>query len=408
LSTVNVAVALLNLTEVAPVRLLPLICTDVPGAPLVGANDVISGVPGTVNFVELVAVPDGVVTLMNPVVVPLATVAVIWDELTTVKLVASVRLNTTSLAPVRFVPLIVTNVPGAPLVGENELIVGLPAAATMKSVALVAVPPGVVTWMGPVCVPLATVAEIFVLESTVKLSAALFPNLTAVAPVKFVPSITTSAPTGPEVGENDVIVGAPAAVTVKFWALVPVPPGVVTLIFPVVAPEGTVAVICVSVLTVNVVAAVLLNVTAVAPVKLVPVITTEVPTGPLVGLKLVTVGAPPNTVKSEELVSVPFGVVTVVGPVAAPEGTVVVIWSDEFTVNDALTLLKNFTELAPSKFDPEIVTEIPTAPPLGENDEIVGSSVAVKTKSSALVPVPSGFVTEMGPVWALPGTVAVI
>ncbi|HKZ75432.1 MAG TPA: hypothetical protein VJ259_02085, partial [Actinomycetota bacterium] len=233
-------------------------------------------------------------------------------------------------------------------------------------------------------------------------------NLTAVAPVKFVPSITTSAPTGPEVGENDVIVGAPAAVTVKFWALVPVPPGVVTLIFPVVAPEGTVAVICVPVLTVNVVAAVLLNVTAVAPVKLVPVITTGVPTGPLVGLKLVTVGAPANTVKFEELVSVPFGVVTVMGPVAAPEGTVAVIWSDEFTVNDALTLLKNFTELAPSKFEPEIVTETPTAPPLGVKDEIVGSSVAVTTKSSVLVPVPSGFVTEMGPVWALLGTIAVI
>src|SRR5438552_14634809 len=75
--------------------------------------------------------------------------------------------------------------------------------------------------------------------------------------------------------------------TVKFVADVPVPPPVVTLIGPVVAPDGTVAVICVSPLTVNV-AALVLNVTAVAPVKPVPLMTTVVPTGPLVGLKLVT------------------------------------------------------------------------------------------------------------------------
>ena len=71
------------------------------------------------------------------------------------------------------------------------------------------------------------------------------------------------------------------------------PDGVVTEIVPVVEPEGTVAVICVELLTVKEVAAVPLNFTAVAPVRFVPVIVTLVPTGPLVGLKLVIEGEPP-------------------------------------------------------------------------------------------------------------------
>ena len=65
-------------------------------------------------------------------------------------------------------------------------------------------------------------------------------NVTAVAPVKFVPLIVTLAPSGPLVGVTLVIVGA-LAVTVKLLALVAVPPGVVTLTGPVVAPVGTVA-----------------------------------------------------------------------------------------------------------------------------------------------------------------------
>src|SRR5690348_11826248 len=94
-------------------------------------------------------------------------------------------------------------------------------------------------------------------------------------------------------------------VTVKLPALVPVPPGPVTAIGPVVAPLGTVAVICVAEFTVNV-ADVPLNFTAVAPVKFVPAIVTDVPTVPLVGLNDVTVGPAGNvTVKFVELAPVP-------------------------------------------------------------------------------------------------------
>ena len=77
-------------------------------------------------------------------------------------------------------------------------------------------------------------------EFTVKVAVVPL-NFTAVAPVKAVPVITTLAPTAPLVGEMPVMVGG--GITVKEPALVPVPPAVVTLIVPVVAPAGTVAVI---------------------------------------------------------------------------------------------------------------------------------------------------------------------
>jgi hypothetical protein len=64
-------------------------------------------------------------------------------------------------------------------------------------------------------------------------------NVTAVAPLKFVPLIVTFVPTGPLVGMTLMIAGA--GMTVKLLALVVVPPGVVTLTGPVVAPAGTVA-----------------------------------------------------------------------------------------------------------------------------------------------------------------------
>ena len=68
-------------------------------------------------------------------------------------------------------------------------------------------------------------------------------------------------------------------------------------------------------------AAIPLNLTAVAAVKLAPLIVTPVPTCPLVGVKLVIVGAL-STVKVATLVALPPGAVTLSGPVVAPLGTV--------------------------------------------------------------------------------------
>jgi hypothetical protein len=244
---------------------------------------------------------------------------------------------------------------------------------TVKLLVLVTEPAGVVTLIGPVVAPAGTVAVILVDLTTLNVAAVPL-NVTPVAPVKFVPVIVTVVPTGPKVGVNDVIVGAPAAVvTLKPWELQSLPPGVVTQIFPVVAPLGTVAVIFVEDFTVNV-AETPWNVTLVAPVKFVPVIVTVVPTGPEVGEKEVIVGlAAAVTVKFCELVAIPSGVVTLIGPVVAPEGTVVVILVFEFAVNVADTPLK-VTLVAAMRSVPVIVTGVPTGPLVGENEEIVGAA----------------------------------
>jgi hypothetical protein len=108
----------------------------------------------------------------------------------------------------------------------------------VKLLGLNAVPPGVVTLIGPVVAPAGAVACIVVSEVTVKL-AALPLNVTAVAPVKLVPLIVTLVPTRPFVGVKLVMIGA--GITMKSFVLDAVPPGVVTLSGPVVAPTGTVA-----------------------------------------------------------------------------------------------------------------------------------------------------------------------
>lgn len=107
----------------------------------------------TVNAPELVAVPAGVVTFRGPVVAPTGTVArIVVAEIT--EKFAAVPLSLTDVAPVKFRPLMVTLVPTRPLVGVKLMIVG----ATVKLVALVAVPAGVVTLSGPVVAPDGTVA----------------------------------------------------------------------------------------------------------------------------------------------------------------------------------------------------------------------------------------------------------
>ncbi len=173
--------------------------------------------------------------------------------------------------------------------------------------------------------------------------------------------------------------------TVKLWELQPVPPGVVTQIFPLVAPVGTVALIRVDEVTMNVVAETPLNVTLVAPVKFVPVMVTDVPTGPLVGENEEIVGAAVVvvTVKLWELQPVPLGAVTQIFPLVAPVGTVAVICVDEATMNVVAETPLNVTLVAPVKFVPVIVTNVPTGPLVGENEEIVGLVGAAAQDGSA-------------------------
>jgi hypothetical protein len=332
----------------------------------------------TVKFLELVPVPPGVVTLILPVTAPTGTVAVIWVAELITKL-ARIPPNRTAVAPVKAVPVIVTDVPVRPLVGENDEIVGA-GTVTVKFVALVAVPPGVVTVIFPVVAPVGTLVSIRVPWVFTVYDALTPLNRTAVAPANPLPLIRTEVPTGPLLGENEEIVGAVAVVvTVKFVALVAVPPGVVTVIFPVTAPLGTVVVIFVpDAFTENDVAATPPNFTAVALLRPVPLIVTEVPTGPLDGEKDEIVGACAQeelTVKSAALVAEPSSVTTPILPVVVPAGTVALMRWLDWTLNDASTPLK-VTCVAPWKLFPMTSTLVPTGPHVGAKELMVGPPLA--------------------------------
>jgi len=74
-----------NVKAVAPLKLVPVIVTEVPTGPAVGLNPVMVGADTvTVKFVDEVAVPPDVVTLNAPVLPPLGIVAVICVALFTV------------------------------------------------------------------------------------------------------------------------------------------------------------------------------------------------------------------------------------------------------------------------------------------------------------------------------------
>ena len=84
-------------------------------------------------------------------------------EVTVAKALLNLVLSFTAAS--KFVPEIVTAVPGAPIVGERLVIVGpplAPEAVTVKDIELVAVPLGVVMLIGPVLEDVGTVVTICV------------------------------------------------------------------------------------------------------------------------------------------------------------------------------------------------------------------------------------------------------
>jgi hypothetical protein len=215
----------LNLTALAPVKLVPVIMTEVPTGPLVGVKDVMVGRGDcvTLKSLELVAVPFAFVTWIGPSVPLLGTVAVILVSLTTVNDAALWLSNSTSFTAglLKWVPLIVTKVPIGPLVGLNEVIVGAFDCVTLKSLELVAVPSAFVTWIGPSVPLLGTVAVIVLSFTTVNVPALCPSNSTSFATglLKWVPVIVTKVPIDPLVGLNEVIVGSDACA-----AVTPIPP----------------------------------------------------------------------------------------------------------------------------------------------------------------------------------------
>src|SRR5206468_9322272 len=97
--------------------------------------------------------------------------------------------NFTAVAPAKPVPLIVTEVPPAagPTLGSTLVTVGPYVKRSASLIGLV--PLGLVTVTSTVPVPAGEVAVIELPEVTVKLVAAVEPNLTAVAPANLVSGV---------------------------------------------------------------------------------------------------------------------------------------------------------------------------------------------------------------------------
>ena len=357
--------------------------TEVPALPLDGEKLLIVGATlETVKFEPLVAVPAVVVTVILPVVAPEGTAAVTLPSFTKLKL-ADVPLNLTPFTPVKWFPLIVTEVPTPPLDGEKLLIVGAVALLTVKLDALVAVPAGVVTVILPVVAPEGTVPV--TLPSFEKLKVADVPlNLTAFTPVKWLPLIVTEVPALPLDGEKLLIVGTLLLpVTVKFEALVAVPADVLTVTFPVVAPEGTVVITNASEMKLKV-ADVPLNLTLLTPEKPLPLIVTGAPGEPLDGEKLVIEGFP-ETTKLLTLLPTPSDVVTLILPVVAPIGTVAVRCWSSLTLNVVPMLLKVTADapaIPPVNPVPVTITSDPGCPLGGLNALIVGVAAYAGTTAT--------------------------
>ena len=80
-----------------------------------------------------VVVPS--VSVMGPVVVPAATVAVIWvPALLLLKLAVGVPLKLTPVTPLKLVPAMVTDVPIGPLVGAMLVMVGILEVAAVSRI----------------------------------------------------------------------------------------------------------------------------------------------------------------------------------------------------------------------------------------------------------------------------------
>jgi len=151
LTTTPVAAAVPNFTEVAPVRFVPVMVTDVPpaGGPEEGLTAVTVGEPGAtyVNWsaAPVALVPPGVVTVTSTTpAAPAGEIAVTDVLLFTTTPVAAVPPKFTPVAPVRLFPVMVTEVPPAigPELGLTEVTVGAGAFAMSSASTDVDVPAG--------------------------------------------------------------------------------------------------------------------------------------------------------------------------------------------------------------------------------------------------------------------------
>jgi len=196
------------------------------------------------------------------VVAPVGTTATIDPELQ-LEIVAEVPLNfTVPCVEPKFAPVIVTDAPIAPDVGERPVTVGV--ARTVNGLPLVETPLAVTTAL-PVVAPDGTIATIDEALQLVIEEAGVKLNCTVPVPCddpKFVPVSVTDVPTAPDVGNKLASVGVASTVNDEPLLATLL---TVTTTLPVVAPDGTTATIDVALQLVIEVTAVVLNFTVLVP-----------------------------------------------------------------------------------------------------------------------------------------------
>jgi hypothetical protein len=165
--------------------------------------------------VVLTARPKGVVTAIFPEAAAVGTsvVSVVEVAVETADETPPKVSLLSCLADWKLVPVIVTVVLGAPMVGVKELSVGAGRLEIVKSEALVAVPLGLVTAILPVVAPagIVTVSWLAVAAETVADVPLNLTVLLAAVVLKPVPKIVIELPTGPAFGVNSEIAIADAA-----------------------------------------------------------------------------------------------------------------------------------------------------------------------------------------------------
>jgi hypothetical protein len=246
------------------------------------------------------------------------------------------------------------------------------SGTTVKSEVEITFCPGDKTAIFPVEAFAGTVKVILVAVTADTFTPTLFNKTEMLVEGKFVPVMVTVVPDVPLVGLKLVI----EEVAEKSVALVADKPPTCMVIFPVVALLGSVTVKLVAVAAVTVAVAPL-NFTSFCDEvveKLVPVMVTTVPAVPEVGVNETMEGAR-FTVKSVVLVAVCPFTITLILPVDAPVGTVVVSEVAVAAVTVAL-IAPNFTWLLARvalKLFPLMVTVAPISPLVGVKLEMLGA-----------------------------------
>lgn len=180
---------------------------------------------------------------------------------------------------------------------------------------------------------------------------------------------------------------------------VPVPPGPVTVTFPLTEPDATTATICWSFTRIKLTAATPPNFTAVAPVRLLPLMITLAKLDAEAGTTLEITGV--LTKVNPASVAVTPDTVTVTEPVD-PVPTTAVICVAELTMKLCAAVPPKLTLLALVKLVPIIVTDAPEVAVTGVKEVMVGA--VAEYVNPASVAVPPDVVTLTEPVVPVPTT----